>query len=373
MIIDSHVHVFQNWAASPCGLPSRELHLKYIQKTLTRPSARVIRLRDGAFISDGLLFRAGDNTWAGLREDTGFRVAPWGRLEFTLDGEAYAVQYMPVGMAQIESPPELMLAQMLYAGVDHCVLQTGFTYGFMNDFVALAQRQYPDRFTGLFHVDEPVADTPHWMAEVERAVRVLGLRGLHYQTDTFSRHGFAWWFDDRRFDAFWELIADLDVPIFFEPASVPAYDRASYLETIARVAGLMERFPRVRWVFVLAPPVGYFARDGRWDFPPEVDAVYRRDTALLEMCFPIAWGGVWDYPYPEAQALIRDLRDRYGAEKLVWGSDMPNVERFCTYRQCVDYIRRHCAFLTAREKDLILGENLRALLGIASRSTDLAR
>jgi hypothetical protein len=46
--------------------------------------------------------------------------------------------------------------------------------------------------------------------------------------------------------------------------------------------------------------------------------------------FPITWGGVWDYPYPEAQALIRDMRDRWGASKLVWGSDMPNVERFCT-------------------------------------------
>jgi hypothetical protein len=43
---------------------------------------------------------------------------------------------------------------------------------------------------------------------------------------------------------------------------------------------------------------------------------------------------------------------------------MPNVERFCTYRQCVDYVRRHCAFLSASEKDLILGDNAAALLGI---------
>ena len=71
--------------------------------------------------------------------------------------------------------------------------------------------------------------------------------------------------------------------------------------------------------------------------------------------------------------IFLDLRDRYGAEKLVWGSDMPNVERFCSYRQCVDYIRRHCAFLTSREKDLILGENLRALLGIAARPASAAR
>lgn len=364
MIVDSHAHIFQNWATSACGLPSRELHLRYIQKTLTRPSAKVFRLHDGAPASGQLLFRPGDNTWAGLRDDIGFSVGPWGRLEFTMDGEPHAVQYMPVGMAEIESPPEFMLAQMTVAGVDHCVLQTGFTYGYMNDFVALAQRQYPARFTGLFHVDEPLADTPYWMGEAERAVRQLGLRGLHYQTDTFSRYGFGWWFDDRRFDAFWEMVDGFALPVFFEPAHVPAYDRASYLAIMTRLGRLMDRFPRLRWVLVLQPPVSYFARDGRWEFPDEVEAVYRRDSVYLEMCFPIAWGGVWDYPYPEAQALIRDLRDRYGAAKLVWGSDMPNVERFCTYRQCVDYIRRHCDFLTRAEKDLVLGGTLRALLNI---------
>jgi hypothetical protein len=44
---------------------------------------------------------------------------------------------------------------------------------------------------------------------------------------------------------------------------------------------------------------------------------------------------------------------------------MPNVERFCTYRQSVDYVRRHCGFLSAAEKDLVLGGNIARMLGIA--------
>jgi hypothetical protein len=43
---------------------------------------------------------------------------------------------------------------------------------------------------------------------------------------------------------------------------------------------------------------------------------------------------------------------------------MPNLERFCTYRQCVDYVRKHCAFLTAAEKDAILGGNAAQLFGL---------
>ena len=64
MIVDSHAHVFQDWSG-PCGLPSRELHWKYIHKNLTRPAAKVYRLRDGARADPPLLYRKGDNTWGG--------------------------------------------------------------------------------------------------------------------------------------------------------------------------------------------------------------------------------------------------------------------------------------------------------------------
>jgi len=114
----------------------------------------------------------------------------------------------------------------------------------------------------------------------------------------------------------------------------------------------------------MGSPVQFFAKHGKWQFPDEVARTYGRENLQIEIMFPITWGGVWDYPYPEAQALIKDLRDRYGAHKLIWGSDMPNVERFCTYQQCLDYVLKYCDFLTASEKDLILGKNVAELCGI---------
>jgi predicted TIM-barrel fold metal-dependent hydrolase len=363
MIIDCHTHVFQHWAGA-CGHESREIHWKYIQKNVTRPSALVRRARDGAPGDAAALFRTGDNTWAGLRTDIQFRVGPYGRLEYTLDGDDYHLQYMPVGMAQMEAPPELQLAQMSYVGVDHSILQTGMNYGVMNDYNAFCQRQYPGRFTALFQVDEPVADIPRWMQELDRARNHLGLRGIYYQLDTFSRYGFRWSFDDPRFDAFWGTLASFRIPVFFEASSVPNYDEASYIANMRRLDGLLTRFPSMRWLLVMGPPVQFFAKHGQWHFPNEVARTYARENLQMEIMFPISWGGVWDYPYPDAQALIKDLRDRYGAHKLIWGSDMPNVERFCTYRQCLDYVRKYCDFLTAEEKDKILGKNVAELCGI---------
>lgn len=357
MIVDSHAHVFQNWSG-PCGHESKAIFLKYLQKNLTRSPARVLRAQDGGPGEAHHLFREGDNTWGGLRDDVNFRVGTYGRLEFTVHGEDYYIQYMPVNMANLKAPPELQVAQMNLAGVDHCVLQAGMSYGVMNDYNALAQQQYPDRFTGLLHVDDAMAYTPKWMEEVQRACHKLNLRGLYYQLDSFSRYGFEWCFDDSRLDPFWELIASLEIPVFLEASAVPNYDKASYVANMKRLDNILTRFPQMRWLLVMGPPAQHFGKNGKWEFPEEVKKTYRRENLQLEITFPIIWGGIWDYPFPEAQALIQDLRDKYGAQKLIWGTDIPNVERFCTFKQCIDYVRRYCNFLSASEKDLILGENV---------------
>ena len=48
----------------------------------------------------------------------------------------------------------------------------------------------------------------------------------------------------------------------------------------------------------------------------------------------------------------------------MWGTDMPIVMRFWTYRQCIDQMREHSDFLSERERDMILGGTVARLLGI---------
>jgi len=365
MIIDCHAHIFQHWA-DPCGHTSREVHRTYIQKVQTRTSACVFRARDGADVTGSVLFRPGENGWSGLK-DVNLRVGNYGRLDFTIDGEDYYSQYMPVGMQQIVAPPELMLAQMAYARVDHAVLQAGWGYGAMNDYNAFAQSQYPGKFTAMLNVDEPRACTEAGLREFDRAHGQLALRAVYFGLDAFARYDFDMEFSDPRMDAFWSKVDAAGLAVFLEVTAIPDYTLASYVRIIRHLHELMRRWRNTRWVLVMGPPVAFFGKSGTWEFPDEVLAAYRHENMLVEIMFPISWGGVWDYPYTAAQRLIADLRDKLGADKLVWGSDMPNVERFCTYRQCVDYVRRHCGFLTASEKDLILGDTIDGLLGVSER------
>jgi hypothetical protein len=85
MIVDCHAHVFQDWQGA-CGHGSRALHLKYLQKNMTRPAARVFRARDGERVDARALQRPGANGWSGLT-DVNFRVGANGQLDFTVDGE----------------------------------------------------------------------------------------------------------------------------------------------------------------------------------------------------------------------------------------------------------------------------------------------
>ena len=58
--------------------------------------------------------------------------------------------------------------------------------------------------------------------------------------------------------------------------------------------------------------------------------------------------------------------ERLGAERLMWGTDIPMVMRYWTYRQNITFIRDYCDFLTSEEMDAILGGTTKRLLGLDS-------
>ena len=119
-----------------------------------------------------------------------------------------------------------------------------------------------------------------------------------------------------------------------------------------------------------------FAATGAWDaclsrsatdgirLAEEVWAPFANPRAHLQLLFPIALGGVWDYPLPQVRPVVEACMRRIGAHRLMWGTDMPIVLRFWTYRQNVDFIRRYCDFLGPAEIDAIMGDTAAALLGV---------
>ncbi len=364
MIVDCHAHVIENWIGTG-GHPTRSIHAKYMQRMLAFTIAKTFHARTGRLADTKALLDPKDRGWSGLR-NVDFRVGRFGQMEFTVDGEDYYVQYMPVGMQNIEAPVDFHLAQMTYVGVDHTVLQAGGAYGAMTAYNAYAQTQYPEKFTGLMHFDEAMGGSPECLAEIERGVK-LGLKGIYYNVDGFSRHGFPWALDDKRLEPMWDKIQKHGLVLCAEISSGPSYDEKGYAAHLLALGRVLERFPKIKTHLAMGIPVQFYSKGDRWEIPAEVEAVYKRDNFMIEIMFPITWGGRWDYPYKESWPLIRDLRERFGAEKLIWGSDMPNVERFCTYQQSLDFLVRYCDFLNSSEMERILGKNCIALYNIPTK------
>jgi predicted TIM-barrel fold metal-dependent hydrolase len=362
MIIDCHAHIIQNWTGA-CGHPTRDIHMKYIQRAVAHTVARTYRSRDGMPADTKALISPEDPSWTGLG-DIAFRPGRFGQLEFTVGGEDYHIQFMPVGMQNLEAPPELMLAQMTYAGVDHAVLQAGGAYGAMTEYNVFAHSQYPDKFTALMHLDEAVAGAPDALPQVDRAA-ARGAKGIYYNYECFARHGYRWEMDDARLDPFWDRLQTNNMVVCAEINAAPRYSKENYLRNMSALGRVLDRFRRLQCHLAMGIPVQFFAVDGKWDLPESLESLLRRDGFYCEIMFPITWGGRWDYPYREAHPLIHDAYRRFGAEKLLWGSDMPNVERFCTYSQSLEYVRHYCEFLPKSAMDKILGENAARLYRIA--------
>jgi predicted TIM-barrel fold metal-dependent hydrolase len=93
--------------------------------------------------------------------------------------------------------------------------------------------------------------------------------------------------------------------------------------------------------------------------------VLHREQFMVEILYPIHWARTHEYPFAELRPAVETLYRRAGGERLVWGSDMPNVERNCTYRQSLEYLRQVASgWLPGADLDRILGLYVLRLLGL---------
>ena len=72
-------------------------------------------------------------------------------------------------------------------------------------------------------------------------------------------------------------------------------------------------------------------------------------SVSAELLYPISWGGKFGIPLCQGFVHFRQLLDRFGPRRFIWGSDTPNVERYCTYRQTFTYVWDHADFLIAAD------------------------
>lgn len=337
----------------------------YVQWALRRHVQPVRRRRDNA-VADGQTLIHGEETETGRSSlaDVGFRAAPYGRFEWTVEDEDYYLQFMPPSLQTMEAPPEFLIALMDHTGIDVAVLQNDAIYGRLNVDFARCVEQWPDRFIALAQVDPDSDPERTQCGRLQRAIEEKGLRGLFFKLDDFYDRDFSVDPFGPAYEPLWNLVSYLKIPVFWHIAGVPSPSVANYLRAWERFAAWLDRYPDVACVIV-----GGISLDLLLDreLPKFMRCAIHEHDVLIEILFPIHKGGEWHYPYRESHNALQSLYDEFGGSKLVWGSDIPNVERYSTYRQSLDYLA-DCAFISGSDLESILGGNLERIFHLEQRA-----
>jgi predicted TIM-barrel fold metal-dependent hydrolase len=61
------------------------------------------------------------------------------------------------------------------------------------------------------------------------------------------------------------------------------------------------------------------------------------------------------YPYPDAQSQVKRLYERFGPQRLMWGTDWPMSEKYCPYEKTLAVVRDEMEFLNPEDKRWVLG------------------
>ena len=364
MIIDSHVYCFEP-VDQPAGYASGAEHLRWVQASNAGHHQPAWRVRDRAASSSKEIGFPGPYDLTTL-PNVNFRVDhARGRVVWTIDGEDHTKQFFPPNLRNLEFTPHSLIAEMDYAGVDVALLHTDPMLGRDSAYLAECVRAYPQRLRSMAPVDEwrLGTETDNVIDELIAAITQHELHAIKIIPPLAYLNGSDPW-DDGVYRPFWEAAVSLGVPIFFTMGAGPAEmagevspddERQGYLEELRVLMRWMERYPDTVCSLTHGFPWRLYLKNDRIVLPEAIWEPFQNPNCNLEVCFPVRLGDLFDFPYREVRPTLEEMVERVGADHLLWGTDMPFQNRFCTYRQSRAWIETTCRFLKGEDLAKIMG------------------
>lgn len=264
----------------------------------------------------------------GRRDDKPVRSLTGGRSDF--GGEIR--QMMPPYMLNGENSPEMLIANMDYAGVNGAVIVGEVMDGNQNDYFKLAKAKFPDRLKicGFFDEGEPY--TLDGFDGIKICACKLKTPGLQKHFEIFENA-----YKQGKF-----VCIELD-------------------DGDAQTGELNEIIQQLPDLKIAIGHFGMVTRD-RWQ---EQIKLARNKNVFVES------GGItWlfnseFYPYPSAIKAINEAADICGFDKLMWGSDYPRTMVEITYKMSFDFVVKSKE-ISGENKNKFLFENAKEFYGFDS-------
>lgn len=233
---------------------------------------------------------------------------------------------------------EVLLREMAAAGVDRVICVPPTWEGDRNDTSLEAARLHPDRFAvmGRLPLDQP--SSRERLAQWKSQPGMLGIRS----TFRFGRS--QNWLYDGTADWFWGGSECYHIPVMvFAP------------QAISKIGEIAERHPALR---LIVDHMGLSSELKGKPLDPAVDKLL--DLARLPNVAVKASGVplyvTEPYPFPTLHPQIRRVVDAFGPQRVFWGTDLSHLP--CPYRQAVTLFTEELSFLSASDKEWIMGRGI---------------
>jgi predicted TIM-barrel fold metal-dependent hydrolase len=240
-----------------------------------------------------------------------------------------------------------LLAEMDKAGVDRAVIVPPSWEGDRNDLALAAAKAHPSRFAIMGRFDPDLADARRQVAGWKNQPGMLGMRF------TFHREALRQPLLDGHFDWLWGEMEKAGIP-----AMVLFHHSYMYLAD-----GIAERHPGLRLVL---DHLGLNSAKGvpeKENFATldKVLALAKRPNVAAKVSALPCYADDKAYPFRSVHPYIGRVFDAFGPKRTFWGTDLSRLP--CSYRQGVTMFTEELPWLSAVDKEWVMGRGLCDWLG----------
>lgn len=211
-----------------------------------------------------------------------------------------------------------------------------------NDSCLAAMKTYPTRFRVMGRVS---LVKPEGRALVENWSQsgFIGVRMAFAPTRGTS------WLADGTADWFWDAAEERNIPVM-----IWAPRQAALIGQVAAA------HPRLKLV---VDHINLFVEDKGAAVRQEVSEVLplARYSNVSVKASSLPAHSTETYPFRDLHAPVKDVVDAFGAERVMWGTDL--TRRSSTYREAIDLFVKEMPFLTEAQLEQIMGKSITRIIG----------
>jgi predicted TIM-barrel fold metal-dependent hydrolase len=249
-----------------------------------------------------------------------------------------------VGHPKAAAPVEWLVEDMAEFDMDHCVLVQSSAFGWDNTYMVECLEQYPGKFKAIGLVDplDPNNSDQLWYW-MNRGLSGFRLHPLYYPE-------LPVWVDSPEHDRLWKAAADTGAILQFH--MYPAH-----AEPLHRMAS---RHPRVRVIVdhIGKPDVTEAAPYP--SFEPVLKLAELANVTVKIGDYQIA--SKEEFPWRDTWPFVALLKERFGVERMMWGTGYPRSARIVPLATALEYVRGLPCWKPG-DLEHVLGETPKKLFG----------